>query len=49
MPGRLEEFRKELDPHILRLVIKSNALPFLRTTWSCGGHIGRNGLYQLGG
>lgn len=27
-----------IDPHIVSLIIKMNRLPFLETTWSCGGH-----------
>ena len=38
----IEEFEKLIDPTILPLIIiiKMNQLPFLKTTWSCGGHIG---------
>lgn len=48
----MEWFRKHIDPHIFNLIIKLNKLPFIETTWSCGGHITLTGahhhLYHMG-
>ncbi len=46
----IEWFKKHIDPHVLTLIIKINRLPFIETTWSCGGHTSLNGpgLYHRG-
>ena len=33
-----EEIRKHVDKNIQNLIIKMNELPYLQTTYSCGGH-----------
>lgn len=41
-------FIEELEPFVERLILVMNALPFLRTFLSCGGHIERDNLYHKG-
>lgn len=36
---RVKWFRENIDLHVFNLIAKMNFLPFLKTTWSCGGHI----------